>query len=291
MSIHRTLSGETHKLGLAAAELFAKAERLGEEFRRQIRGVGGAVEMGDSVTGRDQGDEGEEGGNEGIKESIANRIHTTRTNQEALVARYEELRRKVAGLDKRPFSEREREWASEVGQLGGMVLGRDAVIRDRDGEIDGQDDEGDRVDGEEEEEEENEEGRDEEDGDEGEDEHGVGEEGKTKKGDFSTQTRFQAIQSLHHTLLSQYHTQQETQREKDATASLDLMDSDPSAGEASGMGGFGGSMSMTGDRHATFTIALERRRARSAEIEQLLERQGALVEGTREKLGRLGGLV
>ena len=120
---HKVLSQHTHQLGIAAAELFRRCERLQEEFRDQIRRADDLAGKIDSVTGDDV-EEGEDGSGGG--EGLVRRLERVKKRQDVLGDRYDRLRKRVGrgmGRGGRELSDRELAWGAEVEKLGETVLG------------------------------------------------------------------------------------------------------------------------------------------------------------------------
>ncbi|KAI9852256.1 MAG: hypothetical protein M1838_001298 [Thelocarpon superellum] len=121
---HKVLSQHTYQLGVAAAELFRRCERLQGEFHEQIKRADEVAGRIDAVLGEDF-DEGDEPsaekrtGNVGLE----SRIEAARVRQEELGARYDRLRRRLARSGGRELSEREVRWMEEVEELSGVVAG------------------------------------------------------------------------------------------------------------------------------------------------------------------------
>ena len=113
---HRILSQETHQLGLAAADLFRRCERLQIEFREQIKRVKETADRIDQVLGEDA-DDYEASGDDKGKETLSERLEAARERQKALLARYEETRRKSARIGGRDLSEKEQAWVAEIDKL------------------------------------------------------------------------------------------------------------------------------------------------------------------------------
>ncbi|KAI9795336.1 MAG: hypothetical protein M1833_007248 [Piccolia ochrophora] len=114
---HEVLSTYTHRLGIAAAELFRQCERLQDEFKEQIQRANDIATKVDSITGDDV-DDGSIGGDLGIMA----RCVGVRTRQESLTSRYEALRKRVARASGRELSEKERVWAADMDRLRALVL-------------------------------------------------------------------------------------------------------------------------------------------------------------------------
>lgn len=228
MDAHRVLSEETHRLGLAASDLFARCERLQDEFREQLRRAQSVADRVDSVTGiyddeyYDQGGGGGGHGADGIRGDVEERLMSARATQESLHVRYDELRRKLGLLNSgRPLSDRERAWGGEVERFARLVLGEARA------------------------------------------EHAK--EDETSPPHAEAAERLEEVRRLRDQLLDEYREQ----KPQEGNGTADLADAASPASSAA------------------FNVALDRRRARSAEIEELLERQSALVQATKTKLERL----
>ena len=118
---HRILSQETHQLGLAAADLFRRCERLQIEFREQIKRVKETAEKIDQVLGEDA-DNYEDGAEKTGKEALSERLEAARERQKGLLARYEETRKKSGKLGGRDLSEKEQAWVAEIEKLKQSLL-------------------------------------------------------------------------------------------------------------------------------------------------------------------------
>ncbi len=118
---HRILSQETHRLGLAAADLFRRCERLQIEFREQIKRVKETSDRIDQVLGEDA--DGYEGsGDKKGKVVLSERLDMARERQKELLARYEETRKKSAKIGGKDLSEREQAWVAEIDKLKTSLL-------------------------------------------------------------------------------------------------------------------------------------------------------------------------
>lgn len=118
---HRILSQETHQLGIAAADLFRRCQRLQEEMRDQIRRANENAGRIESLNGEDADDYDEDEKGRGAKR-IEKRLQAVQSRQEELSARYEALRRKLTRTGERGLSDKERAWVAEVKKLEGEVL-------------------------------------------------------------------------------------------------------------------------------------------------------------------------
>ncbi|KAM0714803.1 hypothetical protein Q7P37_009267 [Cladosporium fusiforme] len=125
---HRLLSHETNQLGLAAADLFRRCERLRSELFDQVVKVREIAARVDAVTGDDERDGeaalGASVAGEVIEdakmygtEKLDHRIMVANSNTRNLNERVENLRRKVAMLGGKELSAKEQAFADEVRRL------------------------------------------------------------------------------------------------------------------------------------------------------------------------------
>ena len=121
---HRILSQETHQLGLAAADLFRRCERLQVEFREQIKRVKDTATKIDHVLDQDTDDHEALTPKKG-NEALTERLEQARQRQSRLHARYDEARRKSAKVARRALSEKEQAWAAEVRSLNSSLSAPD----------------------------------------------------------------------------------------------------------------------------------------------------------------------
>jgi len=112
---HRILGDETLKLGLAAADLFRRCERMQAELREQVRRVNEIAAKVDGVAGGDAED-GEEASQAG-KQKIDERIQRSWERTEGLNERVETLRKKMLRLGGQQLSAKEMAFAEEVERL------------------------------------------------------------------------------------------------------------------------------------------------------------------------------
>lgn len=119
MEAHKVLSRETHNLGIAAADLFRRCERMQEEFTGQLKRAGDVSRRIDNVIGDDDdaADEEELVG----KEKTEARIEAVRQKQEELVDRQDRIRRKLARVGGKELNDRERAWLQEVEKMQRLV--------------------------------------------------------------------------------------------------------------------------------------------------------------------------
>ena len=106
---HRILSRETHQLGIAAADLFRRCERLVEEMKEQISRVQECAMRGDNLFGDIETED-----ERSIDIVLRNRLDRTRNKQAELQERHEALKKKVHGAGGRKLSDKEKAWAAEV---------------------------------------------------------------------------------------------------------------------------------------------------------------------------------
>lgn len=119
---HRILSEETHQLGIAAADLFRRCERLVDEFRDQIRRVRDTALRIDQMNDEDADDYEEKDTARGSAK-IEERMENVKAKQDHIIARHEALRKKLARACRRDLSEKEQAFISEVDTLGKALLG------------------------------------------------------------------------------------------------------------------------------------------------------------------------
>ena len=105
---HRVLSRETHYLGIAAADLFRRCERLIEELKDQIGRVQECAMRSDNLLKTGNAKE------RWTSTQIRKRVDTAREKQVELQERHESLKKKLHGAGGRKLSEKEKAWAKEV---------------------------------------------------------------------------------------------------------------------------------------------------------------------------------
>ena len=133
---HRIMSTETHRLGMAAADLFRRCERMRSELQEQVRKVAEIASRVENVVGNEEeiaaaeGDSfdramGVDGGHEEGKlfgkAKIEHRIEMAQQKTEKLNERYEALRRKVSKLGWKELSAKEKAFADEVERLEASI--------------------------------------------------------------------------------------------------------------------------------------------------------------------------
>lgn len=128
---HRILSEETQQLGIAVADLFRWCERLQDELHEQIQR---ANETADKVEGTIENREDHEVDEEYSKgdAGIEQRFRDTIARQQELADRHKELRRKIAKFGSKKLSEKEEQWVSEIGKMGGLLLASETKEDDDD---------------------------------------------------------------------------------------------------------------------------------------------------------------
>lgn len=123
---HRVLSGETHALGTAVAELFRRCERMMNEMRAQVEKVRELSNRVNSVTGEDEFPEQVDGEPElvrGGRYRIQARIEERQAKTEDIKERVERLRSKMRGLSgSRELSAKEEAFMEEVERLQRSIL-------------------------------------------------------------------------------------------------------------------------------------------------------------------------
>ena len=120
---HRIMSTETHRLGMAAADLFRRCERMRSELQEQVRKVAEIAQRVDAVTGSDEMED-EDQDEDGLtgKEKIEHRVEQSQQKTAELNERVEALRRKMMLLGGRQLSAKEKAFADEVGKLERSIL-------------------------------------------------------------------------------------------------------------------------------------------------------------------------
>ena len=116
---HRVLSEETHTLGMAAADLFRRCERLIDELRGQIERVKDIAQRTDDFL-NDQGDGA--GKDERPKNSVEERIRDAQARQGRINDRYDKLSRDLRKYNCKPLSKQERTFAAEIDKINASVL-------------------------------------------------------------------------------------------------------------------------------------------------------------------------
>lgn len=115
---HQILSGETHRLGTAASELFRRLESLQLELRKQISKANEVKSRVDAITGEDQGGEPE-----ASSAAVERRLQAAKERGEALSQRLERMRRTVSKATTRELSDKEKAWINEVKGMDASISG------------------------------------------------------------------------------------------------------------------------------------------------------------------------
>lgn len=115
---HRVVCEETYQLGVAAADLFRRCERLQEELRNQIKGANNAVYRVEGLLGKNADDyrvKGEKGkGIEKGKAGLLKRLEDAKHRQKKLLDRHQKLREQVCRSGGNSLSENEEQWIAEI---------------------------------------------------------------------------------------------------------------------------------------------------------------------------------
>ena len=115
---HRVLSEETHTLGLAAADLFRRCERLQDELRDQIERVKEVANRTEEVLGVGTG---EAFSNDTPNATVERRLTEARERHEKLATRFEALSKRVRKINRKPLSDQERAFIAEVEKISQSV--------------------------------------------------------------------------------------------------------------------------------------------------------------------------
>lgn len=115
---HRVISSETHRLGLAASDLFRRCERMRSELREQVRKVHEIAQRVDAVTGDNEfGNDHDDSEDRMGRAKTEAAIEETRAKNAQLNERVESLRRKMLTLGDGQLSKKEVQFAEEVGKV------------------------------------------------------------------------------------------------------------------------------------------------------------------------------
>ena len=121
---HRVISQETHELGLAAADLFRRCERLRDELRDQISRANEVAQHTERIADEDANAYlGSSKGKDHPR--LDQRLQNVRSKHEELAARHEALRRKFSKHGGNELSEKEKLWISEVEQTQESIAAPD----------------------------------------------------------------------------------------------------------------------------------------------------------------------
>ncbi|TGJ80998.1 hypothetical protein E0Z10_g7754 [Xylaria hypoxylon] len=118
---HQILSDETHRLGVAASEVFRRCVKLQEELKQQITKANEVKARVEAVTSEDQLEAGEEPGSSNA--AIERRLQNAREKGEALSRRLEKMRKTVNKATNRKLSKKEQDWVKEVKALDVGIYG------------------------------------------------------------------------------------------------------------------------------------------------------------------------
>ncbi|KAF2430767.1 hypothetical protein EJ08DRAFT_649346 [Tothia fuscella] len=130
---HKIMSAETHFIGEAASQLFTQCRRLAEEFKDQIAKVRDMKQRIEGLTGEDEGGaSGEDEGEDRPKgtKMLMQRLDDAVERQARILARHEELKKRLAKASARDLSDREKAWIAEVDRLTKTIPDRDVETRD-----------------------------------------------------------------------------------------------------------------------------------------------------------------
>ncbi|KAJ8106527.1 hypothetical protein ONZ43_g7039 [Nemania bipapillata] len=119
--VHQVLSDETHRLGVAASEVFLRCVKLQEELKQQIAKANEVKARVEAITNEDQVEEGEEP--ESSNAAVERRLQNAREKGEALSLRLEKMRKKINQAMNRELSQKEQEWVKEVKSLDSSIYG------------------------------------------------------------------------------------------------------------------------------------------------------------------------
>ena len=130
---HRIISKETHLLGVAAADLFRRCERLQDELRDQISRASEVAHRTEVVIGEDS--DQYLGNSTGKSHAhLDERLKKVRDRQQELAARHEKLREKFSKAGEE-VSEKEKLWFAEVNKTAHSVgVGAEEEAQQQDGE-------------------------------------------------------------------------------------------------------------------------------------------------------------
>ncbi|KAI1202657.1 hypothetical protein F5X97DRAFT_216649 [Nemania serpens] len=112
---HQVLSEETHKLGVAASEVFLRCVKLQDELKQQIMKANEVKARVEAITNEDHLEQGEEG--EPNNAAIERRLQNAKERGEALSRRLEKMRKAVNKATSRELSHKEQDWVKEVRTL------------------------------------------------------------------------------------------------------------------------------------------------------------------------------
>ncbi|KAI2636420.1 hypothetical protein GGS26DRAFT_589026 [Hypomontagnella submonticulosa] len=120
---HKIVSVETHRLGVAASEVFRRCTQLQAELKQQVTKANEVKTRVEAITGEDQDGEGEP---ESSNAAMEKRIQSARERGEALGQRLEKMRKMVSKATSRELSDKEKAWVNEVNALETNLFGSTA---------------------------------------------------------------------------------------------------------------------------------------------------------------------
>ncbi|KAJ2986376.1 hypothetical protein NUW58_g5061 [Xylaria curta] len=118
---HQVLSDETHKLGVAASEVFLRCVKLQDELRQQITKANEVKARVEAITNEDQVEDGEEP--ESSNAAVERRLRNAKEKGEALGRRLEKMRKTINKATNRELSKKEEDWVKEVKALDAGIYG------------------------------------------------------------------------------------------------------------------------------------------------------------------------
>ena len=119
---HKVLSHETYQLGVVAADLFRRCERMIEDLRDQIHRVNETALRVDQMNDEDADDYQTSERPQGSRTKIEDRLNAVREKQRNLLARHEALRKKTGRIGGKDISDKEKAWAVELDKLKQSLL-------------------------------------------------------------------------------------------------------------------------------------------------------------------------
>ncbi|KAI0408635.1 hypothetical protein F4802DRAFT_594047 [Xylaria palmicola] len=118
---HQVLSDETHRLGVAASEVFLRCIKLQDELRQQITKANEVKARVEAIISEDQAEEGEE--SESSNAAIERRLQAAKERGKALSQRVENMRKVINRATNRELSKKEQDWVKEVKALDSGING------------------------------------------------------------------------------------------------------------------------------------------------------------------------
>lgn len=120
---HQILSDETHRLGVAASEVFLRCVKLQDELRQQIVKANEVKVRVEVITNEEQFHSGEDEESEPNNAAIERRLQNAKKRGEALNQRLEKLRKTVNKAMNPELSQKEQEWIKEVRSVDAGLHG------------------------------------------------------------------------------------------------------------------------------------------------------------------------